>query len=212
MDITRLIAVRHGETEWNKATRIQGQLDIALNATGQWQAAQAAAALADEPIAAVYASDLQRAAATAQAIAQPHGLAVRLHTDLRERHFGDMQGLTWQTIYEQHPEVAHAWRARVPDFAPAGGETLLALQARVAGVVQQLASVHTGELIVLVAHGGILDMLYRLATGEALQTKREWDLSNAAINRLLWTPQGLQLLAWGDRRHLEDDALDESTA
>ncbi len=212
MDITRLIAVRHGETEWNKATRIQGQLDIALNATGQWQAAQAAAALADEPIAAVYASDLQRAAATAQAIAQPHGLAVRLHTDLRERHFGDMQGLTWQTIYEQHPEVAHAWRARVPDFAPAGGETLLALQARVAGVVQQLASAHTGELIVLVAHGGILDMLYRLATGEALQTKREWDLSNAAINRLLWTPQGLQLLAWGDRRHLEDDALDESTA
>ncbi len=123
-----------------------------------------------------------------------------------------MQGLTWQTIYEQHPEVAHAWRARVPDFAPAGGETLLALQARVAGVVQQLASAHTGELIVLVAHGGILDMLYRLATGEALQTKREWDLSNAAINRLLWTPQGLQLLAWGDRRHLEDDALDESTA
>ena len=212
MDITRLIAVRHGETEWNKATRIQGQLDIALNATGQWQAAQAAAALADEPIAAVYASDLQRAAATAQAIAQPHGLAVRLHTDLRERHFGDMQGLTWQTIYEQHPEVAHAWRARVPDFAPAGGETLLALQARVAGVVQQLASAHTGELIVLVAHGGILDMLYRVATGEALQTKREWDLSNAAINRLLWTPQGLQLLAWGDRRHLEDDALDESTA
>jgi probable phosphoglycerate mutase len=211
MDITRLIAVRHGETEWNKATRIQGQLDIALNATGQWQAAQAAAALADEPIAAVYASDLQRAAATAQAIAQPHGLAVRLHTDLRERHFGDMQGLTWQTIYEQHPEVAHAWRARVPDFAPAGGETLLALQARVAGVVQQLASAHTGELIVLVAHGGILDMLYRLATGEALQTKREWDLSNAAINRLLWTPQGLQLLAWGDRRHLEDGALDEST-
>ncbi len=212
MDITRLIAVRHGETEWNKATRIQGQLDIALNATGQWQAAQAAAALADEPIAAVYASDLQRAAATAQAIAQPHGLAVRLHTDLRERHFGYMQGLTWQTIYEQHPEVAHAWRARVPDFAPAGGETLLALQARVAGVVQQLAAAHTGELIVLVAHGGILDMLYRLATGEALQTKREWDLSNAAINRLLWTPQGLQLLAWGDRRHLEDDALDESTA
>lgn len=212
MDITRLIAVRHGETEWNKATRIQGQLDIALNATGQWQAAQAAAALADEPIAAVYASDLQRATATAQAIAQPHGVAVRLHTDLRERHFGDMQGLTWQTIYEQHPEVAQAWRARVPDFAPAGGETLLALQARVAGVVQQLASAHTGELIVLVAHGGILDMLYRLATGEALQTKREWDLSNAAINRLLWTPQGLQLLAWGDRRHLEDDALDESTA
>jgi probable phosphoglycerate mutase len=212
MDITRLIAVRHGETEWNKATRIQGQLDIALNATGHWQAAQAAAALANEPIAAVYASDLQRATATAQAIAQPHGVAVRLHTDLRERHFGDMQGLTWQTIYQHNPEVAQAWRTRVPDFAPTGGETLLALQARVAGVVQQLASAHTGELIVLVAHGGILDMLYRLATGEALQTKREWDLSNAAINRLLWTPQGLQLLAWGDRRHLEDDALDESTA
>ncbi len=211
MQLTRLIAVRHGETDWNQASRIQGQLDIALNVTGQWQARRAGQALADEPIAAVYSSDLQRAADTARAIAQLHGLNVQFDTDLRERHFGDMQGLTWQTIYDQHPDVAHAWRARLPDFAPHGGETLLALQSRVATVVQRLAQAHTGDLIVLVAHGGILDMLYRLATGVALPVKREWDLSNAAINRLLWTPQGLQLLAWGDRRHLEDDALDETT-
>ena len=88
MDATRLIAVRHGETAWNVGTRIQGQLDIGLNATGLWQARQAARALADEPVAAIYASDLSRALQTALEIAQPHGVEVQVDRALRERAFG----------------------------------------------------------------------------------------------------------------------------
>ena len=65
----------------------------------------------------------------------------------------------------------------------------------------------------LVAHGGVMDALYRAATGQTVQAPRTWQLGNAAINRLLWTPQGLTLVGWSDTRHLDgDDALDETTA
>ena len=74
------------------------------------------------------------------------------------------------------------------------------------------AARHVGEQIVLVAHGGVMDILYRLATQQALQAPRTWTLGNANINRLLWSPEGLSLVGWGDARHLETDSLDESTA
>ena len=74
MQATRIIAIRHGETAWNVDTRIQGQLDVELNETGLWQARQVARALREEPLAAVYASDLARAYRTAEAIAQSAGL------------------------------------------------------------------------------------------------------------------------------------------
>jgi len=77
-------------------------------------------------------------------------------------------------------------------------------------VADELAARHAGELIVLVAHGGVMDVLYRAATRQDLQAPRTWQLGNAAINRLLWTPQGLSLVGWGDVGHLVDDALDET--
>ena len=77
---TRIIAVRHGETAWNVDTRIQGQLDVPLNARGRWQAQRAAQALAQEEFAAIYSSDLARALETAQHIGQPHRLVPRTHT------------------------------------------------------------------------------------------------------------------------------------
>ena len=86
MQATRILAIRHGETAWNVATRIQGQLDIPLNATGEWQAAQLAQALsAQEQIDAIYTSDLLRAYATAQAIGQAVKLPLHTHLGLRER-------------------------------------------------------------------------------------------------------------------------------
>lgn len=88
LQVTRILAVRHGETAWNRDTRIQGHTDIALNERGRWQAAQLAEALRDEPIAAVYASDLGRAFETAQAVARVKNLSVTPHQGLRERHFG----------------------------------------------------------------------------------------------------------------------------
>lgn len=212
MEFTRILAIRHGETTWNQDKRLQGHLDIPLNERGHWQAARAAAALRDEPIAAVYSSDLARAHQTACVIAATQGLPVQAHTGLRERHFGDFQGRTWTELEVEEPEATRAWRTRVPDFAPGGGETLLQLRERIRSVLNEIAAHHTGEQIVVVAHGGVLDMVYRLATGLELQAPRTWTVENAAINRLLWTPEGLSLVGWADSGHLDEAADDDVSA
>ncbi len=210
MEVTRLIAVRHGETAWNAELRLQGHLDIALNDTGLRQARQTALALAQEPVSAVYASDLSRAWETAQAIARPHGIAVAPEPGLRERAFGSFEGRTHAEIEADHPEEARRWRTREPGFAPAdGGESLIDFRQRVTDTAARLAARHVGGLVVLVAHGGVMDMLYRSATGQDLQAPRTWALGNAAINRLLWTPQGFSLVGWGDTAHLADVERDE---
>ena len=211
MQATRIIALRHGETAWNVDTRIQGQTDIGLNDKGHWQARQAAAALAHEPIAAIYTSDLSRAHDTARAIAQVQGLTPQTESGLRERAFGIFEKRTWAEIESLWPDDARQWRERVPEWAPAEGESLLALRERIQHLTHALAARHLGEQIVLVAHGGVMDILYRLATQQALQAPRTWTLGNANINRLLWSPEGLSLVGWGDARHLETDSLDEST-
>lgn len=212
MQATRLIAIRHGETAWNVDTRIQGHLDIPLNDTGRWQAQQLARALADEPVSAIYASDLQRAYATAQAVADATDAPLVPEPGLRERSFGALEGRTFAQIEAELPEMALRWRKRDPHFAPEGGESLTALRARIQATVHRLAAQHAGGQVVLVAHGGVLDVLYRLATGQELQAPRTWQLANAAINRLLWTPEGLTLVGWADTQHLEAGGLDETTA
>ena len=212
MQATRIIAVRHGETAWNVATRIQGQLDIGLNARGRWQAAQVAQALSGEPLQAVYASDLARAWDTAQAIAQASAAGLTPHLGLRERGFGEFEGQTHAAIETNWPEYALRWRQRDPDWAPPGGESLTTLRERIRRTVDELAGAHIGQQIVLVAHGGVLDALYRLATGQAIQAPRSWQLGNATINRLLWTPEGLSLVGWSDARHLESEPLLDETS
>lgn len=211
MQATRLIAIRHGETAWNADTRLQGHMDIALNARGRWQAERAAQALADESFAAIYTSDLQRAHATAQALATLTGHVLQAHTGLRERHFGELQGQTHAQIEENFPAQALLWRHRDPHWTPAGGESLVTFHQRVTDTVAELASAHLGEQIVLFAHGGVLDMLYRHATGQTLQTPRSWNLGNATINRLLWTPEALTVVGWSDERHLDSESLDEAS-
>ncbi len=213
-EATRIVAIRHGETAWNIDTRIQGHLDVGLNATGRWQAERVGAALADEPIAAIYTSDLLRAWDTAMSISQSTGTALHTHEGLRERRFGLFEGKTFGEIALTWPEEAVRWQKRDPAYAPeGGGESLIDFRTRITGVVDALAAQHAGTQIVLVAHGGVMDVLYRAATRQEIQSPRTWALGNAAINRLLWTPQGLSLVGWADTRHLEDGvALDESTA
>ncbi len=214
MPTTRIIAVRHGETDWNAGARIQGQRDIALNAKGQWQASRAAQALADadQPVGAIYSSDLARAHETARCIARALGLAVRTDARLRERGFGDYEGKTFGELEQRFPEQTARWRARDPGWAPPGGETLVTLHERILAATNELARRHLGEQIVMVAHGGVLDMMYRIATRQAVDAPRTWELANASINRLLWTPQGLSLVGWSDTRHLEQDWRDQTTA
>lgn len=216
---TQITAVRHGETDWNAQSRLQGHLDIDLNERGRWQAQRAGLALADSGITTIYCSDLRRAHDTAlaisRAIAQHSGIAatdLRLEPGLRERSFGSFQGLTYDEVGALHPEDALRWKQRDPHWAPPGGESPAALHQRIATTLYAIAAQHPGEHIALVSHGGVLDMLYRLATGQALNAARTWELGNCAINRLLYTPQALTLVGWADTQHLDEAALGEGSA
>jgi len=139
------------------------------------------------------------------------GVPVVAELGLRERGFGDFEGKTFAEIEIALPDQAERWRKRDPAFAPSGGESLLQVQERVLAAVNRLAVQHPGELIVMVGHGGVMDVLYRAATRLDLQAARTWLLGNTAVNRLLWTPEGLSLVGWSDVEHLSDAALDETS-
>ena len=215
MEPTRILAIRHGETAWNVDTRIQGHLDIPLNANGIAQAQRLARAwLAHEPIHAIFSSDLSRALQTARIVADATGAPLSVNAGLRERCFGDLQGHTFAEFSAAAPQQAERWRRRDPDWVPpGGGESLLSFRERVTQTVQVLAAQNAGKTLALFTHGGVLDVLYRAATGLGLQDARTWQIGNTAVNRLLWTPDsGLTLVGWADTTHLEDESLDESTA
>jgi probable phosphoglycerate mutase len=203
--VTRIVAIRHGETTWNAAMRMQGQLDTNLSPRGSWQAARVGDALAAEEIDAVIASDLTRALDTAQAIAARHGLAVGSDPGLRERSFGIFEGYTYADIDARWPAQAARWRRHDPDFGPDEGETFRAFHARSVRAATRIAAAHAGRSIAIVTHGGVLDCLYRAASGVALDAPRTWELGNAAVNRLLYTPRGFTLVGWNDTAHLDGD-------
>lgn len=199
---TRIFALRHGQTAWNAEMRIQGQLDIALDDTGRWQAGQLAQALSDEPLAAVYSSDLLRALDTARPLAAATGAPLTTDILLRERGFGVFEGQLHADLDRLWPEQAASWRRRDVGSDLGGGETLQAFYARCVPAVCALAAAHPGQAIAIVAHGGVLDCLYRAAVGVDLAAPRSWQLGNAVINRLLFTGDGLSLVGWGDDGHL----------
>lgn len=202
IDATRILLIRHAETDWNREARLQGHTDIPLNPHGLEQASRLGAALAGERLDAVYSSDLRRALQTAQAVADATGAPLVPEPGLRERGFGVFEGLSQAELESRWPAELRRWRAREPGFAAPGGETLADFYARCVGAAEQRARSHAGGSIALVAHGGVLDCLYRAATRLALEAPRSWRLGNAALNRLLHSPEGFTLVGWDDDAHL----------
>ena len=207
MQTTRIVAIRHGHTAWNADWRLQGQTDIPLDDQGRAQAARLAPALREEGLVAVASSDLGRALHTAQALAAPLGLPVIVDPGLRERCFGIFEGLTRHEIAERWPDMALRWQRREPDFAPPGAESLTRFRTRCLAAVQRQAAAHAGQALAVVSHGGVLDCLYRAATGLPLDEPRTWPLGNASIHRLRVGPQGWGLVGWNDTAHLDGLAV-----
>ena len=210
MSVTRFCIIRHGETDWNGEKRIQGQIDIDLNRAGQAQAQAVAAGLRGQSFAAVYSSDLLRAWNTAQIAVAGWQIAVSPAPTLRERHFGVLQGVTSAEASERHPEVHRHHQARTPDYDYETGESLIFFAARVTAGLQVMAERHPGQNVLAFTHGGVLDVVYRAATGRALDAPRDFSLPNAAFNWLEYGEAGWQLISWADCRHL-NRALDEVT-
>jgi len=213
MPTTHIVLIRHGETAWNAERRLQGHIDIALNAEGLRQAEALAAALADERFDAIVASDLQRAHQTAQAVARVQGMAVQSDPGLRERCYGGFEGLLYAEIEARFPEEFAAWQAReIDSVMPPGvrvAESFRQFYQRSIDTILGWAARHPGQTLALVAHGGVLECAYRGALGLALETPRDFPVKNASINRFTVADGQLTLQSWGEVDHLARGVLDE---
>jgi glucosyl-3-phosphoglycerate phosphatase len=182
--VATLILARHGETDWNRENRFQGQADSPLNALGRRQSSELADALADERITRVYTSPLRRAAETAEIVAARLGVPVETVDALTEIDVGAWSGLTRSEVAERFPETYARWLERSPHGFD-DGETYDELAARVIPAVRELAELHHGETFLVVTHGGPSRVLQAHAAGidVAEMRRRETALANCAVCR-----------------------------
>lgn len=210
MTATVFILVRHGETTWNREGRIQGHLDSPLSPEGIAQARALAERLGDEPFDALVSSDLGRARITARYVAARTGYAVSADARLRERHYGMFQGMTRAEAQRIHPEVYARYHDESADYAIPGGESTAQCFARNLECLQELGARHAGARVVVVAHGGVLDGLYRHVMGLPHVGPRAFTIVNASLNWFSCENGEWRLERWGDVAHLDiDESLDD---
>ncbi|RYF36704.1 MAG: histidine phosphatase family protein [Comamonadaceae bacterium] len=202
--MTELILIRHGETEWNRELRFQGHVDVGLNAIGLEQARRLAHRLSGEPAQRIYSSDLLRARQTAAPVGQALHLAASADPALREQNFGQVDGMRVDDIKEQHPQAWAGWLRFEEDFCMPQGETTRQFHGRVMDAVHRLVASHPDETLVIVTHGGVLDMIYRTARSLGLNGPRQSDIPNAGLNRVRVRDGAIDILAWADVAHLAD--------
>jgi probable phosphoglycerate mutase len=211
---TQVLFIRHGETDWNRIRRIQGHIDILLATTGIAQAGQLAQRLLRESkegarLDAVYCSDLLRAQQTARPFADALGLSLSLNEGLRERWYGDFQGHDSEEIRAKYPAEHALWQSHDPDFAPPGGESQRAFSQRVLRAVEPIVAAHPGGRIACVAHGGVLDCIYRFVRAIPLAAPRDWPLLNSSINVVDFENGQAKVVSWGDVVHLSSPGSDD---
>ena len=203
MSETKLIVIRHGETEWNRQGRIQGWLDSPLTPGGLAQAQALAARLAQASPDAFYSSDLGRARQTAEIITKDITLSVAYEKRLRECNLGIFQGLTWLEIGREFAKELEAYKKDYPGFVIPEGESTRQRYERAVAIFGEIAQRHPGETVAVVTHGGILDSLFRHTLDIPLAAPRRWKLWNAGLNTFTFQDGRWTLVTWGDIRHLE---------
>lgn len=199
-----LTVVRHGETELNRIGSFQGQVDVPLNVNGLAQAQRLAKRLAHEPFDELHCSDLQRAVQTAEPIARQSGLPVHYHRGLREQSFGVLDGMTLTEVQCDQSDLWLAWLKHDADFTLPGGESVRQFSARVLDAFMSLEQNARRPRLLVICHGGVLDMLYRQAYGYSLHGPRECAIPNTGINRFTLEAGQLRLDLWADDAHLNN--------
>ena len=208
--MTELILIRHGETDWNRELRFQGHINVPLNATGHEQARRLADRIAaDRPVVHhLVCSDLIRTQQTAQPSLEvlfPQALIETLtDSSLREQSFGVVDGLRVDDIKVDHADAWAQWLRFEADYGMPGGETTRQFHTRVMDAVRRIAQQYNGQTVMVVTHGGVLDMVWRTAQGIGLDGPRQSDIPNAGFNRVRVQGDAVELLQWADVRHLAD--------
>lgn len=213
MSTTNFWLIRHGETQWNADRRLQGWRDIALNDKGVQQARHLAEHLASPAFTAsidvIVSSDLARAHQTASMAAGHFGLPIATTAALRERNYGVYEGHELTVVQGGRAGLA-SFDLRSPDAPIENGETLTVFAQRVHDAFEQLAVEHAGRNIMVFAHGGVIDIVWRRTQGLSLDVFRAEPIVNASINEFsidadrTWT-----MVNWGQTHHLGTPALDD---
>ena len=171
--------VRHGETDWNREGRVQGQTDVPLSARGREQAEELAASLGERPIGAIWSSDLRRALETAEPLARRLGLEVRVTPALRERNFGVLEGLTDAEAGLGAAAPSSFWRDH--DARPDGGESRRDVYLRVAVFLDELLAEPPAEEVALVASGGPIRLAAAYLAREDLARMAWREVANCSV-------------------------------
>lgn len=206
---TRILVLRHGETDWNITKKIQGWKGTGLNATGLKQARAAARRLkAHWKIDAVISSDLKRAFQTAEVAAKPFRLKVAKSKLARERRFGDWEGKNIQQVLERYKLNKSERRDPFLSFNPRGGESMAVFSRRMEKLLKWVEKEHAGQTVLLVTHGGPMRILACRATG--IPWKSYYRLgrpANAALS-LIEVQGGVRWVDfYNDAAHLEHNIL-----
>ncbi len=166
---TMIYIVRHGETDWNIGSRMQGHTDIPLNSKGKQQAKEIASHLKKINLDIIYASPLSRAYETAMIINSHHNAPIIKDNALRERQFGELEGKTYEEVNKFHPALIFSETWNYPDYHPPGGESVNDIKKRVSEFTKKILKKYTGKSILLVSHGVAL----RILVGAFLNTSPE---------------------------------------
>jgi probable phosphoglycerate mutase len=211
MSNTRICFVRHGETNWNAERRMQGHIDIPLNANGISQAERLANALirVKHSFDVIYSSDLERALHTANAVARALSLDVQITPRLRERNVGKLQGLLLAEAPVLLPEIWQRHIARELDHDLGGGESIRTFHQRMQEILELFLNEHRGQSVLAVSHGGSLDMIYRIVTQQALDAERVAVVPNTSLNWITHDGSTWSVECWADTSHLSESALDD---
>lgn len=199
---TRIILIRHGETDWNDQGRIQGHLPVPLNARGMAQAEALAVCMRETAFDAVYSSDLLRARQTAEAIVRLTGHEIRFDERLREWDLGMLSGLLRTEAERDHPHITRIYRDYLVDDIIPGGESIRQRFERITEAVSDIAAHHRGESVLVVSHGGPLGDCYHRATRKGVEERIKIDLFNASINCIRVDGNDWLLEFWAEIDHL----------
>lgn len=200
---TDLLLIRHGVTEWNVEGRYQGHLPTPLSPAGIEQSQRLAARLRDQPIQAIYSSDLPRAAHTARIVGEALGLEVLQVTDLRERDVGSWQGLTMAEIRARDSEGVALWQREPYTYLQPGAEAHDHVQARVADFLEQVVERHQEQQVALITHGGPIKAAVCYAMKVPLPGYRHIEVSNASITIIRIKSGRWVVVSLNDTCHLD---------
>jgi len=206
--MTQIFLARHGETEWNAIRRVQGWTDIPLSAKGVAQAKALGKRLENVPLSAVYSSDLSRALETARPAALYHQLSPIPLPDMREKSFGEWEGLTQCDLERNYPELWHRYHhERDMNAIVPGGETWPQVQARIRSALHLILDQHPGsdDCVLVVGHGGSGRIILLEALQAELSTLLRLHLDNASLSRLDFRSQeDCRILFLNDTSHLSE--------